>query len=69
MKLKLSPATAWVASNAGIAPTPELIVRLPIPFVTALPPLGVYVVPTLLPVTLYELPIRSEGSVLSERSL
>ena len=41
LKLKEFPAVFWVTSNAGIAPTPELIVNEPSPSVTALPPDGV----------------------------
>ena len=59
LKLKAEPAVFWVASNVGIAPTPDDMVNEPIPSDTALPPVGVYVVSTPEPETEYVVPIRS----------
>ena len=59
LKLNAEPAVFWVASNVGIAPTPDDIVNEPIPSYTALPPVGVYVVSTPEPETEYVVPIRS----------
>ena len=59
LKLKADPAVFCVASIEGIAPTPDETVSEPIPSVTALPPVGVYVVSIPDPDTEYVVPILS----------
>ena len=59
LKLKADPAVFCVASIEGIAPTPDDTVNEPIPSVTALPPVGVYVVSIPEPDTEYVEPILS----------